>query len=345
MRNHDRRTFLASLGPGLLLARLGTAGDAAPPKPPGRLVDLGGHKLHVHATGEGAPTVVVEYGLGDFSFDWALVQARVARFTHVITYDRGGYAWSDPGPRPRTFAQLNLELHDALAKLGERGPFLLVGHSFGGPVVRNYAATYPREVVGMVLVDSAHEDQRVVIQGKAVRLRKGAKGKAIPPPREEMRESDRPAAPAKGAAPAPQELDPLYKVLPPAEQKWRLWAQALPQTEEAESDQRPWSDEYYARWHRTPQDGSLGAIPLIVLTRTKGGYGDNLDVPADRLERERKEGQAALARLSTNSRQIILPCGHNMHLEAPNEVAKAIREVVEAVRRCGKLRPGGKEKP
>src|SRR5262249_27004295 len=125
---------------------------AEPPKPPGKLVDLGGHKLHLSFMGEGSPTVVVENGLGDFSFDWVLVQSRVARFTRIGTYDRGGYAWSDPGPKPRTFAQLNLELREALNKLGERGPFVLVGHSFGGPVARNFATLYPKDVAGLVLV-------------------------------------------------------------------------------------------------------------------------------------------------------------------------------------------------
>ena len=89
------------------------------PAPPGKLVELGGHRLHVNCSGKGSPTVVVENGLGDFSFDWVLVQSRVSRFTRICTYDRAGYAWSDPGPKPRTFAQLNLELRDALAKLGE----------------------------------------------------------------------------------------------------------------------------------------------------------------------------------------------------------------------------------
>src|SRR5262249_14104378 len=109
------------------------------PRAPGELVDLGGHRLHVHCMGKGRPTVVVENGLGDFSFDWSLVQLRVKRFERICTYDRAGYAWSDPGPKPRTFAQVNLELHDALAKLGESGPYVLVGHSYGGPVVRNFA--------------------------------------------------------------------------------------------------------------------------------------------------------------------------------------------------------------
>jgi pimeloyl-ACP methyl ester carboxylesterase len=313
------------------------ATTATPPKPTGRLVDLGGHRLHVNCTGEGSPIVVVENGLGDFSFDWVLVQSRVARFTRICTYDRAGYAWSDPGPRPRTFAQLNLELRDALAKLGERGPFVLVGQSFGGPVVRNFATTYPHEVAGMVLVDSVQEDQRVTIQGKAVRLRDGAKGKSIPPPHEEMREADRPPVRAATAPPAPQPLGPLYQHLPPAEQALQLWAQALPQIDDAENDQREWSTEYFATLHRTPQAGSLGSIPLIVLTRAVGGYGNDLDVPAAQVEQERKECQAKLVLLSTNSKQIILRSGHNMHLEAPDDVAAAIREVVEAVRHHRKL--------
>src|SRR6202044_1591340 len=105
------------------------------PKASGKMVDLGGHRLHVNCVGRGSPTVVVENGLGDFSFDWVLVQTRVTRLARICTYDRAGYAWSEPGPKPRTFAQLNLELRDALMKLGERGPFGLGGHAFGGAVV------------------------------------------------------------------------------------------------------------------------------------------------------------------------------------------------------------------
>jgi pimeloyl-ACP methyl ester carboxylesterase len=147
------------------IATVALAALPTPPAPPGKLVDLGGHKLHVYCTGHGRPTVVVENGLGDFSFDWTLVQSRVSPFTRICTYDRGGYGWSDPGPKPRTFAQLNLELHDALAKLGEQGPFVLVGHSYGGPVLRNFARVYPSEVAGMVIVDAAHEGLRVGIGG------------------------------------------------------------------------------------------------------------------------------------------------------------------------------------
>jgi hypothetical protein len=87
----------------ILSSCLVSATSNSDPKLIGKLVDLGGHRLHVNCTGKGNPTVVVENGLGDFSFDWILVQSRVSRFTRICTYDRVGYAWSDPGPKPRTF--------------------------------------------------------------------------------------------------------------------------------------------------------------------------------------------------------------------------------------------------
>ena len=304
------------------------------PQPPGKMVDLGGHRLHVFCTGHGAPTVVVETGLGDFSFDWTLVQEQVSRFTRICTYDRAGYAWSDPGPKPRTFAQINLELNDALQKLGERGPFVLVGHSYGGPVVRNFAAVYPNDVAGMVLVDSAFEGMRVGVGGKStMQLGVNVKSREIPAPHEAIKESDKPPAPGPADPHPAAPLDSLYKDLPPAEQKMQLWAQDLPAMEDAESSQREWSDQYYAKWLADPKAASLGKLPLIVLTRREGGYPDGLDVPAAQLEQERKDGQAKLARLSTDSEQVLIHSGHNMELEDPMDVVAAIRRMVERLRR------------
>jgi pimeloyl-ACP methyl ester carboxylesterase len=323
---------------GLVVTTDAATGPGSVPPAPGKLVDLGGHNLHVNYTGEGSPTVVVENGLGDFSFDWILVQSRVSAFTRICTYDRAGYAWSDPGPKPRTFSQINLELRDALAKLHEPGPFVLVGHSYGGPVIRNFAAKYPHEVAGMVMVDAAFEGMRVGIGGhKTIRLGTDAKGLSVPTPREEMKDSDKPRAPTEAALPAQQPLDPMYKVLPPAQQKMQLWAQALPEVDDAENSQREWSGEYFAKWLATPQSGTLRAIPLVVLTRAEGGYDDRQDVPAARQENDRKQGQAKLALLSTNSKQVIVQSGHNMELEAPDDVTAAIRQVIEAVRRHAKL--------
>jgi pimeloyl-ACP methyl ester carboxylesterase len=302
------------------------------PAPPGKLVDLGGHRLHVNCSGNGAPAVVVELGLGDFSFEWALVQNEVARFTRICTYDRAGHAWSDPGPMPRTYSQINLELRDALRKLGVRGPYVLVGHSFGGPVARQFAADYPKDLAGMVFVDTVHEDQRVVIQGKAVQLRATAEGRPIPPAREKLTAAERtarkPLVPSPGGAVRP----PLDR-LPPTEQKLSLWAAAQTGVEDAENSERTWSPEYLKKWHETPQKGILGAIPLVVLTRAEGGYSNKLDLPAEQLEADRLRQQKELVQLSTNGTQKILTCGHNMHLECPADVVTAIREVVEGARK------------
>ena len=262
-RAHVIAGLLISIFPPILIAEKNS------PAPLGKLVDLGGHQLHVHCSGSGAPAVVIENGLGDFSFDWTLVQNSVSRFTRVCTYDRAGYAWSDPGPKPRTFAQLNLELHDALQKLGEKGPFVLVGHSYGGPVMINFASAYPQDAAGLVLVDSAHEGLRVGVGGKqTIRLGENAQGREIPQPHEEMTSADKFSPPANDPPP-PARLDPMYRSLPAAEQKLQLWAQALPAIEDTESSQREWSEVYFAQWLAKPRDGSLGAIPLVVLTRRR----------------------------------------------------------------------------
>jgi len=321
----------------LLLMYGASAVLVAQPAPPGKLVDLGGHKLHMYCTGRGVPTVVVESGLGDFSFDWALVQSRVSAFTRICTYDRGGYAWSDAGPKPRTFAQLNLELHDGLTKIGEHGPFVLVGHSFGGPVIRNFAGQYRSSVAGMLLVDAANEGLHVGIGGgKTIRLGDGAKGAAIPTPREQMSSSDKPTLRAEDLPQELRTLDSMFKVLPLREQKMQLWAQQLPGVYDAENSETQWSDEYFAKWLATSQTGALGNIPLIVMSRAEGGYKEGQsDIPSEQLEKERKEGQQRLLLLSSTSKQIIIRGGHNMNLEAPEAVSNAIHELVAAVRGAG----------
>jgi pimeloyl-ACP methyl ester carboxylesterase len=298
------------------------------PKPVGRLIDLGGHRLHVNCTGHGQPTVVIETGLGDFSFDWILVQRRIEPKMRVCTYDRAGYAWSDPGPQPRTFDQLNLELHDALVRAGEHGPFLLVGHSFGGGPVRSFAHRYPGKVAGLVLVDIVSEHQYIPMGPQhAGRIGDDAKGREIPAPREDMVASDKPAP---GRAADPAAIEPPYDRLPRREQQLHTWAASQASVEAAEGSQKEWSAEYFARWAATSQKGVLGDLPLIVLTREHGGYGDNLDKPAAELEKVRLDSQRALAELSSAGTQRMIPSGHSMHLEAPDAVVKAIHDVAAA---------------
>jgi hypothetical protein len=191
----------------------------------------------------------------------------------------------------------------------------------------------------MVQVDAAFEGMRVGIGGgKTLQLGEDAKGRSIPQPREEMKDSDKPSLPADVAIPPElQQLDAMYKVLPESDQELQLWAQKLLELQDAEASQTDWSVEYFAKWLKTSQAGSLGTIPLVVLTRAEGGYGNDQDVSGAQLEKERKEGQAMLVKLSTNSKQIIVKSGHNMNLEAPEQVTAAIRTVVEALRNHKKL--------
>lgn len=128
--------------------------------PPGRLVDIGGYRLHLYCMGEGSHTVILEAGFKRSSAVWYAVQPQVAKFARVCAYDRAGYGWSDPGPRPRTAKVMAEELHSLLHTAGVGGPYVLVGHSYGGLTVRAYASQYPDEVAGVVLVDSSHPDER-----------------------------------------------------------------------------------------------------------------------------------------------------------------------------------------
>ena len=301
------------------------------PAPPGKLIDIGGQNLHVYCTGTGSPTVLLESGTGDLSVIWSLVQPGVSAFTRVCSYDRGGYAWSDPGTRPRTFAQLALELHTALQRLGVTKPYVLVGQSYGGQVIRGFAARYPREVSGMVLVDAAPEDHRVVYGGDVHRIRDSAKGRRFPQPHigldtELLKQARAISTPASDEAlPAP--LDRLPEA---AQRIWR-WANAQPLLELARSAELEWSPEELARMHddRLKNRATLGDLPLIVLARAQGGYADGMSISAADLEKERRELQADLARLSRKGRLVFVNSGHNIHLEEPDVVIRSIREIVE----------------
>jgi pimeloyl-ACP methyl ester carboxylesterase len=109
--------------------------------------------MHIYCVGEGRPTIVLDHIAGGSSVDWTLIQPELAKHTRVCAYDRAGFGWSDSNPAPRTMKQQVHELHSLLQGANEQGPYVLVGHSYGARVSRVYAASYPDEVAGMVLMD------------------------------------------------------------------------------------------------------------------------------------------------------------------------------------------------
>ena len=314
-------------------------GSTPPLSPPGRLVDLGGWRLHLNCTGEARPsqpTVILEAGVGDFSVEWALVQPRVAAFARVCSYDRAGDGWSDMGPMPRTMRQIVFELHTLLARAEVPPPYLLVGQSYGGVLVRLYQTTYPAEVAGMVLVDGGRVTPLRFVGGKLVTLPDLATGKPLPPVQmsNPLRDADIPAAArtqieaaARGMVPNANES---REKLPEDAQRMRTWA--LGQVKhyvangpnafdlEAEELALMIADE-----KKNPQP--LGDKPLIVLTAGQRAY-DRQD-----LEDERLKIQTALARLSRSGKEVIATkSGHHIHIDEPELVTSAIRDALAARR-------------
>ncbi len=155
---HIGITLLICICAFLIYQKTATLFDDYRYPPPGKMVDVGGYKLHIHSTGEGEATVVLDAGLSGTSIGWTLVQSAVERFTRVCSFDRAGYAWSEEAASKRTSKNLAEELHTLLHQAGIPGPYLLVGHSFGGCNALLFADIYPEETLGVILVDSVHED-------------------------------------------------------------------------------------------------------------------------------------------------------------------------------------------
>jgi pimeloyl-ACP methyl ester carboxylesterase len=143
---------LASAGGGYETVRESI--DASTYPMPGQLVDVGGHRLHLYCTGSGSPTVVLEPGQGGTSSDLGWVAPAVARDSRVCVYDRAGRGWSDAAEGPQDAAQIAADLHTLLERAHVPGPYVLTGHSFGGLYVQTFAANYPDQVAGLVLLDS-----------------------------------------------------------------------------------------------------------------------------------------------------------------------------------------------
>ena len=145
--------ILLVVASGWLYQRLGTARDRRRFPLPGRMVHIGNSRLHLLESGNGTPPVILEAGIAASCLNWTSIQAELARSMRVFSYDRAGLGWSDPARSPRTVSNAVEELHALLTAAQVPAPFVLTGHSFGGLLVRCYAARYPGQVAGLVLLD------------------------------------------------------------------------------------------------------------------------------------------------------------------------------------------------
>ena len=310
--------------------------------PPGKLVDVGGWRLHLNCTGEARasqPTVILESGIGDFSVEWSLVQPGVAKFARVCSYDRAGDGWSDLGPRPRTMHQIVYELHTLLDKAGVKSPLVLVGHSYGGGLVRLYASTYPADVAGMVLVEAGEDNpRRMLPDGKLVHAADLATGRPIPAVKvsNPLRVSDIPPSALNQMRAGAQEdakhpNDPPRDKLPADAQRMRTWT--LAQLGHVAAAVNPFENEELAslRAERAKSEHPLGDMPLIVLTR---GISEEDTPDGKALEEEHRRDHAAIAAMSRNGKLVIAAhSGHHVQLDEPELVIKSIRDVLAAVRK------------
>jgi len=324
---------------GFQLAGVAFAQQDRPPAPPGTFVELDGLSVHIDCLGRRGPPVLFLHGLGDYSFDWALVQPAVAKKTEACAYDRPGQAWSAPGPPPRGISTSAYELHLLLQRSAIKGPYILVGHSWGGLIARMYAQEYPKEVAGMVLVDSTHEDEYLWINGKVVRprfmpekewaeLSKPKKGAPAAPSGDSAKQESAQPRPRLTQLPSP------YDKLPPDAQSFRLWAMSLPWSRRRDEggDTQDIRQDFIAVHTVTAEsEPPLGSIPLIVLSKTPG-MDDDEDYTPDQLAWNRGL-QAQLAALSMNSQHLVADhSGHHIQLDEPDIVIASVLRVVDAVR-------------
>src|SRR5688572_13677280 len=144
------------------------AAQPALPPPPGKLFDIGGRRLHMLCSGTGSPTVLFEVGASAFSIDYVFVQRELEKSHRVCVYDRAGAGWSDPLPADALATEAR-DLHALLAAAKEPPPYVLVGASRGGLLIRGYLAAYPDEVAGLVFIDPATEDRLFgMVNGQAI---------------------------------------------------------------------------------------------------------------------------------------------------------------------------------
>lgn len=269
-------------------------------QPPGRLIDIGGYRLHLNCTGKGGPTVVLEYGLEGSYFDWYRVQPEIARLARVCSYDRAGYGWSDTSSRPRVPSAMAEELYALLQASGEKPPYILVAHSYGSVIGQMFAYKFPDETAGLVLVDGVHlRESPVFPLGHRLWLRS------------------------------------MQWTIPFGLPRWRHWCAGGPpelrSMAEAANCRSSAYAAFYREWSQLGESGAemrgvrnVGGLPLVVIARDPVLGHD----PEE--ETRHAQQQRDALRLSSNSRLIIAEgSGHDIPLARPDVIVDAVRSLVK----------------
>jgi len=319
---------------GAIYEALGRKNAAANYPPPGKLVDIGGRKMHIDCRGTGSPTVILESGLGTGgTTDWTLVHDEIAGFTRTCAYDRAGIMWSDPKDSPQDAAAVTEDLHKLLKGAGISDSLILVGHSIGGPYTRTYVGKYGEQVAGLVMVDPSHPDQ-IARLGKVVSVDVHPK------------QSSTLIHTAKALAWTGLVRFVISRSEPPklrTETETRRLHDAMAKSAAYASTSIKGAASELDGFDRTMDQAravhSFGNRPLIVLTAMaplKPEQLEGLKLKAEeggRFKQEWKQLHTEQAAFSTRGRQQIVPdATHYIQVDRPEVVIAAVREVVDEVR-------------
>jgi pimeloyl-ACP methyl ester carboxylesterase len=283
--------------------------DASSPAMPGRLVDVGDHRLHISCTGAGSPTVVLEPGLGEISTVMsAWVAPDVATATRVCVYDRAGRGWSEPAGGPQDGTEIATSLHRLLDTAGEPGPYVLAGHSAGGIYALSFARLFPEDTAGIVLLDSMHPEQYERMASWPGFYEMYRRASAAMPALSRFGVSRLVNAASYGDLPEPQ----------------RTQARELLSTPRHNRSIRDELNQIRSALDQAAELDTLGALPLVVVTAQRGHEHDWFPM------------QEHLLQLSSNSTQVeVAEATHQTLLtdeDTARQAADAIVQVVGAVR-------------
>lgn len=266
----------------------------------GKYIGLGLHRLYVDCRGSQEPTVLVDVGLGDASINWLPVMNGIKEEARICLYDRAGYGWSDNGPGARTTAQITYELH-AMLEMGRiPGPYIVVGHSFGGFTARYFATVYPAETVGAVLVDSSHPEQVIRLADL------------------DKQEAKRELIVSRLSLP-PKDLTPLQR-------KWYFLNSSRKATFTLMDELKHFTES--AR--QVENAGEFPDIPLAVMTRGKPLLPT---INGKSLEAEWVHMQNDLVTLSPQAWHVVVEnSGHNIYADNPRAIIQEIKKVIKLAR-------------